>query len=646
VKRLLHIIFIFFHYLTFSQDIPSYVPTCGLVAWYPFSGNAIDSSGNGHDGTVYGATLTTDRSGNANSAYSFDGISNYIRIPSGTGGPGLDITGSISISAWVRSTDYTYSSAEQIFWRGDPTAAHDNYMLYIDGSQLAFRRDVGTGTTVNEIGFSSSGINSSFHHFVGTYDSASGYMSIYFDNILISQLNMPGVESYPTATFWNLVGAVDNGNWQFFYGDIDDIGVWNRALTPCEVSNLFLCRDICNCFNDSTTVTPPTCDSISLPDSIKVCMNSTFSLPATLIGTSTPTGILWMPATGLSNQNILNPSLTVGVTSGWYYITIAIENIADQQVCSAKDSVYIKVYLEDTIRNADTVNTCITSGSKLLSAPASYTSYLWNTGNTSASITVSSSGTYWVEAPGGSCKLYTDTFYTTFQPLPVISLGNDTSICSADVLDLNVQEQSFATYKWNTGETTPSISISKSGEYIVTVTEKGCSAIDSVKVTVISAPVINLGSDTMLCAGNSLVLQVNLADANYLWSTGSKNQSIDVSESGLYWVDVSNICGAAMDTIDVGYTFCNIWIPSAFTPNDDGRNDIIGVLGSLAEYKNFSFSVYNRWGQRIFYTENIYQGWDGIYNGVKQGVGTYFYMINYSFDGKKNAMKGDFQLIR
>jgi hypothetical protein len=62
----------------FAQNVPSYVPTNGLVGWWPFSGNAIDSSGNGNNGTVNGATLTADRNAVANSAYSFDGVNDYI----------------------------------------------------------------------------------------------------------------------------------------------------------------------------------------------------------------------------------------------------------------------------------------------------------------------------------------------------------------------------------------------------------------------------------------------------------------------------------------------------------------------------------------------------------------------------------------
>jgi hypothetical protein len=79
-------------------QVPNYVPTNGLVGWWPFNGNANDESGNGNNGTVNGATLTTDRNGVANSAYSFDGINDLIIA----GTNGIPITTAISISVWIK----------------------------------------------------------------------------------------------------------------------------------------------------------------------------------------------------------------------------------------------------------------------------------------------------------------------------------------------------------------------------------------------------------------------------------------------------------------------------------------------------------------------------------------------------------------
>jgi len=111
-------------------------------------------------------------------------------------------------------------------------------------------------------------------------------------------------------------------------------------------------------------------------------------------------------------------------------------------------------------------------------------------------------------------------------------------------------------------------------------------------------------------------------------------------------VIVDGQCGIASDTIKVDYHICDIGFPSAFTPNGDGLNDVIGVVGTLKYYHDYSLSIYNRWGERVYYSEDIYAGWDGIYKGDKQDLGTYFYMIFYTFEGKKHMLKGDFELIR
>jgi gliding motility-associated-like protein len=162
-----------------------------------------------------------------------------------------------------------------------------------------------------------------------------------------------------------------------------------------------------------------------------------------------------------------------------------------------------------------------------------------------------------------------------------------------------------------------------------------------------AAPTISLGSDTALCLGELLHLPVFAGSrASFTWSDGSTAPNFTVTGTGTYWTTVSNICGNASDTINVTYEFCDIWFPSAFTPNGDGLNDIIRVVGSLSAYKDFSLSIFNRWGERVFYTQDIYAGWDGKYKSINAELGTYFYMIFYSLHGKKDMMKGDFQLIR
>ena len=110
-----------------SQDLPSYVPTDGLVAYYPFNGNANDESGNGYHGTVNGATLTADRNDVQNSSYGFDGLDDYISINSNNNQ--LDFFGNccITISAWIKldNNDNQYG----ILTNSDYNNIHQQYAL-------------------------------------------------------------------------------------------------------------------------------------------------------------------------------------------------------------------------------------------------------------------------------------------------------------------------------------------------------------------------------------------------------------------------------------------------------------------------------------------------------------------------------------
>ena len=100
MKKTITLLLIFTSSVFFSQ-VPSYVPTNGLVGWWPFTGNANDLSGNGNNGTNNGATLTTDRFGNTNSAYSFDGTTNEIAITNSF----LMLNADFTISCWMNSID-------------------------------------------------------------------------------------------------------------------------------------------------------------------------------------------------------------------------------------------------------------------------------------------------------------------------------------------------------------------------------------------------------------------------------------------------------------------------------------------------------------------------------------------------------------
>jgi gliding motility-associated-like protein len=101
------------------------------------------------------------------------------------------------------------------------------------------------------------------------------------------------------------------------------------------------------------------------------------------------------------------------------------------------------------------------------------------------------------------------------------------------------------------------------------------------------------------------------------------------------------------DTVKITVNYhANLLIPTGFTPNDDGLNDVFKIVNGSVQ-RLMEFRVFNRWGQEIFSTTDINKGWDGTWKGVKQEVGTYQYLIRVGYaDQTIETYKGDVQLIR
>jgi hypothetical protein len=213
--------------IIYSQSVPSYVPTNGLVGWWGFNGNAQDGSGNGNHGTVNGATLTTDRLGNQNGAYSFDGTSNYISTAD------IDLQDTATISVWV----YPVGTSGALVDKSMDAISNSGYtFIYNNSNPWGLYAHVGwSGNTNNNILLSNNFISlNQWHHFVLTLNN--GIAKIYVDRILV--YTQTGVNSTTQNNDILLFGkSVWGGN--LFNGKLDDIGIWNRALTQQEITNLY-----------------------------------------------------------------------------------------------------------------------------------------------------------------------------------------------------------------------------------------------------------------------------------------------------------------------------------------------------------------------------------------------------------------------
>jgi hypothetical protein len=209
----------------------------GLVVYYPFSGNANDESGNGFDGTENGGiTLTSDRFGNADSAYTFDGVDDYIDL--GNTIPIGGVEHSATITLWVRidqypSTGYAYVFLADYNSGGDSTYA---FQALVSGTT----QTAGFSTKYNGTGYSCNSPNElglSEWHFLTAVIDGSSNLNFYIDGILVSTTLYEASVNYIASPHWR-IGRNYYSN-VMHKGDIDDVRIYDRVLTDQEISNLY-----------------------------------------------------------------------------------------------------------------------------------------------------------------------------------------------------------------------------------------------------------------------------------------------------------------------------------------------------------------------------------------------------------------------
>lgn len=227
-----------------------------------------------------------------------------------------------------------------------------------------------------------------------------------------------------------------------------------------------------------------------------------------------------------------------------------IDDIKFQRLCKVQDSIYLSVKTPDTTYTHKDTTVCATTAGVTLTSPAA-TSYLWSTGATTASITVTSSGNYRVYATS-NCATLIDTFKVTFKPLPVVNLGIDTGFCIGDSIILTSLQPAGDTLLWSNGTSGNNIHVLTAGTYWLQVSN-GCKATDSIHIVSSPHPVVNLGPDTVICFGNSLTLLSygTYTSPVYLWNNGSVAPSVVANTSGTYWLQVTDGGCPGADTIRI-----------------------------------------------------------------------------------------------
>ena len=405
--------------------------------------------------------------------------------------------------------------------------------------------------------------------------SASAWHTLHFDCNLI----------LPAGEYFLAVEQMDLNNLSLgysttFYEPNTVFYNTGASWTPVETSNLFVSLAL------RMIVGTPLYPTVELGPDTSFCDGTTY----TINPGSSYNAYSW------SNGS---SSPTIDVTSpGTYYLTV--ENATG---CTDVDSIQVNT-LPAPISNLNDASICNGTSTTLTASSITYSSYLWNIGNTTNSINVSAPGTYIVTITNSDGCTTIASSDVLSGAAPIVYITEDTlSICAGESGDLSVNQQTGVSYIWSNGTNGPTSTFLNSGNVFVTATmdSSGCTDIDSAYVNVIPLPIVDLGNDTTICDTDTLFIDAG-NHSTFNWNTGATTNIISVNDSGTYAVTVTDQNGcASSDDINVQVEIClgidNITDKDAFNlfPNPAKNNFHIKVN----YVKKTTFKLLNIQGRAI-----------------------------------------------
>jgi gliding motility-associated-like protein len=402
--------------------------------------------------------------------------------------------------------------------------------------------------------------------------------------------------------------------------------------------------------------------SINLTNDTTICLNDLLPLTGTGNGTWS-----WSPNINISNANISNPVVSPDTTTTYY------ATLTNSPGCFSTDSVKVVVkkfvlllpLTDTTICLGDTIQiNPVSDGLKFSWTPASN---VLNPNEKNARILAPpGTTTFNLKATIGGCD-NTANFIIRTVPYPIVRAGNDTSVCFNDIAILN-GTGTATQWQW-----TPASIVTNSSQPITQARplstqnfilqgtgNNGCPkpVRDTVNVRVVPPVVANAGNDTVVVAGQQLKLN-GTGGKNYQWSPPAylNNASIsnpvavfDRQQETFRYILTASTPEGCKDTdtilIKIFKTDPGFFVPSAFTPDNNGLNDLFKPVAVGMATFDF-FKVYNRWGNEVFSTNIAGKGWDGTFKGQLQEAGLFVWIVQGTdFTGKKHFQKGTVTLLR
>ena len=641
---LVGIIILGFVVTTFAQTVPAYVPKTGLVGWWPFTGNANDESGLGNNGIVNGATLTTDRFGIANSAYSFNGMSNFIEVLHSST-LSFEATGQ-SISFWIKLPSIPSNNKENIIFQkqSGQGATTKGFQLIISNYNNAnlilerYQNAVIAGWEQTSIPFSLIK-SATWYHIVFVTDNEN--FKSYFNGTLINTTPIKagstiGANTANLRMGSSLSGTMDPLTGGSYNGILDDISIYNRALNQQEITNLHI-----GCS------TPPT-STITAESSTTFCQGGFVNLKA---NTGSGYTYQWYN-NGNEIVNATNSSYIVS-QSGNYTVKVT-DGLCD--ATSSAVSVTVNANPSNVVTASGATTFC--SGNSVTLTAQGTGSYLWSNGATTKQITVNQTGNYFVVVTANGCSSTSSTINVVVKQTPTatITASGATTFCQGGFVTLKASGGD--TYQWNTGATTASINAMQSSTYSVIVTSNGCSATASQLVTVNPNPSVSLAQpeNFININANPLTLYGSPSGGTYSGSgvsgstfnpkaaglgkstisysyTNSSGCITTATQSTIVYDTTGVVCATHINVTDT--LFIDTYVTGVTPPKNlntikvfpNPAKDYITInYGNFASMNGYSIKITNSLGQVVF-TTPINQQSSYIDLSKWRGNGVYFVNI-------------------
>lgn len=264
-----------------------------------------------------------------------------------------------------------------------------------------------------------------------------------------------------------------------------------------------------------------------------------------------------------------------------------------------------------------------------------------------STITINSPGRYWAFVTASKTCEVVDTMIVRYRGNKQLNF-NDTALCQGNTLVLDAD---FGTgvYKWesippqrddqnNTNQST--YFVYNPGFYTVTATVGHCIFKDSLHVVFNDTLQLKMPKDTTLCRGETFIIQPETNAPDYVWQDGTVGGYFTATTTGMYRIIGQNGCGR--DTAQMNIVFedcpCALLLPNAFTPNGDGINDNFRPLHAC-DMQDYSMTIFNRYGERIYFSKDPLQGWDGKNKGILLNMGGYVWTVVYTKTSNRQVIQ-------